>query len=138
MKPTIGRTVHYWYFEADRPSAAIINRVNIDGTVDLTIFPDLLTDLPGVDRLCALPFSEVPKPGHWNWPPRVEENREEEGWAYVHREKHEVLCMIAERAQELMGYLEKHGPNVVPHLMDTGDNSGQRLRTALCALKRWA
>lgn len=38
---------------------------------------------------------------------------------------------IAHWANEVMQLLEKHGPGIVPHLMDTDDNAGQFLRDAL-------
>lgn len=34
-------------------------------------------------------------------------------------------------AKEVMATLEKHGPSVVPHLLDTDMNAGQRLRDAI-------
>lgn len=69
MEPSIGRIVHY---ESPGhpigPVAAIITRVWSGNThVDLTLFP--YWDEP--KRLGCVQFSEVPKPGHWSWPPRV-------------------------------------------------------------------
>lgn len=83
--PSIGRIVHYQSYGTPggeylpQPRAAIITAV-----------PELLAEqpnsgpdgyVPAVD-LCVLnpqgfffnekvPYSEEPKPGHWNWPPRV-------------------------------------------------------------------
>lgn len=36
-------------------------------------------------------------------------------------------------AIEVMGLLEKHGPSIGPHLLDTDMNAGQRLRDAIAA-----
>ncbi len=75
MNPTIGRIVHYQSYGTPggeflpEPRAAIITEVS--------------DALPGLVGLCVLnptgqffnrgvPYSEIPKPGHWNWPPRTE------------------------------------------------------------------
>ena len=76
MTPTIGRIVHYQSFGTPggeflpQPRAAVI--------VDLC--PDVFPSGLGV-TVCVLnpsgiffntvDYSEEPKPGHWNWPPRV-------------------------------------------------------------------
>ncbi len=38
---------------------------------------------------------------------------------------------LREAATEVMAALEQHGAAIVPHLIDTDDNAGQRLREAL-------
>jgi len=38
---------------------------------------------------------------------------------------------LAEAARDVMAYLEQHGPSIVPHLLDTDENPGERLREAL-------
>jgi hypothetical protein len=38
---------------------------------------------------------------------------------------------LVEAAREVMDALEQHGPSIVPHLIDTDDNAGERLRTAI-------
>lgn len=38
---------------------------------------------------------------------------------------------VVEHAARVMALLAEHGPSIVPHLLDTDDNAGQRLRTAL-------
>jgi hypothetical protein len=42
--------------------------------------------------------------------------------------RHERLKL---QARQVMKYLEEHGPAIVPHLLDTDDNPGQRLRELL-------
>lgn len=41
------------------------------------------------------------------------------------------LLDVLQWAKVVMDYLGEHGPKVVPHLMDTDDNPGQRLREAI-------
>lgn len=41
------------------------------------------------------------------------------------------LKRVERHAREVMDALKKHGPGIVPHLMDTDDNSGEYLRRAL-------
>ena len=90
QQPSVGRIVHYtskgWAATESEPLhntgkayAAIITAVHNHGEgqlpcVDLTIFypkgvgEDFLTR----DEVeLGYPYSETPKPGHWNWPPRV-------------------------------------------------------------------
>jgi hypothetical protein len=38
---------------------------------------------------------------------------------------------IYEAAKQVMDMLKKHGPSIVPHLLDSDENAGQRLRDAL-------
>lgn len=48
-----------------------------------------------------------------------------------------ITMLLAERAEllraarDVMDLLEKHGPSIVPHLIDTDMNAGQRLRDAI-------
>lgn len=37
-------------------------------------------------------------------------------------------------AKEVMDLLEKYGASIVPHIMDTDENAGQRLRDAIEAM----
>lgn len=48
-----------------------------------------------------------------------------------HSEMYGVAKELAEAAASVMQHLERHGPSIVPHLMDTDENAGQRLRAAL-------
>ena len=43
-------------------------------------------------------------------------------------EVHRELLIYAEK---VMNKLEEHGASIVPHLLDTDDNDGQRLREAI-------
>lgn len=76
-KPTVGRTVHYHSFGTPGgefkplPRAAIITETHAenpdipdDGTVAVCVLN------PGGVFFNRVSFSETPKPGHWNWPPR--------------------------------------------------------------------
>jgi hypothetical protein len=38
---------------------------------------------------------------------------------------------LLECAKAVMDMLKKHGPSIVPHLMDSDENAGQRLRDAI-------
>ena len=73
QKPSIGRIVHYQSLGTpngefpSKATAAIVTDV-YDGTdaVALNVFyPN------GNSCKLSVPFSEEPKPGHWNWPPHV-------------------------------------------------------------------
>lgn len=74
MKPSIGCTVHYQRYGTpgreykSEPSAAIITEVvnEEEGIVHMTVLNQI-----GFHFNRDVPFSEEPKPGHWNWPPRV-------------------------------------------------------------------
>lgn len=44
------------------------------------------------------------------------------------------LLSIAREAQRVMDTLAEYGPSIVPHLMDTDNNAGERLRQALAEL----
>jgi hypothetical protein len=79
MTPSVGRIVHYQAYGTpggeykSEPRAAIITSVPeslIRGTgrpVDLCVL-----NPTGMFFNLKVPFSETPKPGCWNWPPRVE------------------------------------------------------------------
>jgi len=41
---------------------------------------------------------------------------------------YDALVRIYEAAKKVMDLLEKHGSDAVPHLMDTDENCGQKLR----------
>ncbi len=45
------------------------------------------------------------------------------------------LEAVAKAAEEVMKLLSENGASIVPHIIDTDDNPGQRLRNALAALK---
>ncbi len=67
-KVTIGRIVHYnvlVHDESLRALAAIVTHVYRDGSVSLCIFG---RDTNTHEDFVA--FSDSPKAGHWNWPPR--------------------------------------------------------------------
>lgn len=42
-----------------------------------------------------------------------------------------VASKLTKAAKEVMGLLQKHGKEIVPHLLDTDENAGQRLRDAI-------
>lgn len=73
QKPTVGRMVHYQSYGTpngeykSEPRAATITQVNDDqGNVGLFIMNPSGLFFPN-----NVPYSAEPKPGHWNWPPRV-------------------------------------------------------------------
>jgi hypothetical protein len=76
QKPSIGRIVHYQSHGSpngqhkSEPRAAIITAVYetppAPGAVDLAVL-----NPTGMYFDKGTPFSETPKAGHWNWPPRV-------------------------------------------------------------------
>jgi hypothetical protein len=79
QKPSIGRIVHYQSHGSpngqhpSEPRAAVITAVRTDGTAPESAgFVDLCVLNPtGMYFDRGTPFSETPKAGHWNWPPRV-------------------------------------------------------------------
>ena len=44
---------------------------------------------------------------------------------------------LARLSASVMKILENHGPGIVPHLMDTDENDGERLRNVLKTLGHW-
>lgn len=70
VKPTVGRVVHLWgpgqtvLSVSDTPQAALIVAVRDSGRVNLVAFG--ATGVP-LGRL-NIPYSDVPKAGHWTWP----------------------------------------------------------------------
>lgn len=73
QKPSIGRIVHYQRYGTPggehkaEPSPAIITAINDVATQQCQLF--VMT--PNGVYHNNTPYSEEPKPGHWNWPPRV-------------------------------------------------------------------
>jgi hypothetical protein len=71
QQPSIGRVVHYQSYGTPggeflpEPRAAVITAVH-ESTIDAAVL-----NPTGLFFAFALEFSEDPKPGHWNWPPRV-------------------------------------------------------------------
>lgn len=71
--PSVGRVVHYHSFGTPGgefepcPRAAIITEVHdaAAGDVSVCVFN------PQGIFFNRVPYSEQPKPGHWNWPPFV-------------------------------------------------------------------
>lgn len=82
MKPTVGRIVHYHSFGTPNgeykplPRAAVITEVDVDRNLpedDAIHTPDVglcVLNPTGQFFTLHVPYSEVPKSGHWNWPPR--------------------------------------------------------------------
>jgi hypothetical protein len=73
-KPSVGRIVHYHSYGTPGgefkplPRAAIITQVvSDDGTVGLCA-----VNPTGLFFHERCPYSELPRPGHWSWPPRAE------------------------------------------------------------------
>lgn len=72
QQPSIGRVVHYHAYGTpggeykSEPKAAIITQVNGDDTCGICVL-----NPSGIFFNLKTPFSEVPKAGHWNWPPFV-------------------------------------------------------------------
>lgn len=60
------------------------------------------------------------------------------GRLYDDKGREETLLEVAEYAREVMSYLEKYGSSIVPHLLDTDENPGERLRDALRKLDNLA
>lgn len=86
QQPTVGRIVHYsttgWNtFEGEplrdvgKVLGAMITEVKDDeGHVDLDIrYPKSVCEEHITEEQVTVgyPYSETPRPGHWNWPPRA-------------------------------------------------------------------
>jgi hypothetical protein len=71
QKPSIGKVVHYQRFGSpagehkSEPSPAVITQVFENGECQLFVMN------PNGLYFNRTPYSPEPKPGHWNWPPRV-------------------------------------------------------------------
>jgi len=74
QQPSVGRIVHYQAYGTpggefqSKPRAAVITEVHDDGEpgeVSVCVFN------PSGIFFNRVKFSEDPKPGCWNWPPRV-------------------------------------------------------------------
>jgi hypothetical protein len=69
--PSIGRVVHYQSYGTPNgeflpePRAAIITSVH-EATIDAAVL-----NPGGLFFAVGLQYSEDPKPGCWNWPPRI-------------------------------------------------------------------
>jgi hypothetical protein len=69
-KPSVGRMVHYQRYGTPggehqaEPSPAVITKVKEDGSTC-----HLFVMNPNGCYFNESPFSELPKPGCWNWPP---------------------------------------------------------------------
>ena len=77
MQPTIGRIVHY-RSELYRPNntitvgetwAAIVTRVNANGSIDLVAFPPG-DNIVHVHAVCQVEWNQDQEPNTWCWPPR--------------------------------------------------------------------
>jgi hypothetical protein len=73
QKPSVGRIVHYQSYGtpggeySPMPRAAVVTDVTEgSSTVGLCVLNPI-----GMFFNRDVPFSAEPKPGHWNWPPRV-------------------------------------------------------------------
>lgn len=78
MQPSIGRIVHYQAYGSpngehkSEPRAAVITQVLTTETGAITTEVGLAILNPtGMFFNPIVPYSETPKPGHWNWPPRT-------------------------------------------------------------------
>lgn len=71
MTPTTGRIVHYTAHTTQRVHAAIITKVNLDGSVELTIFGVREERYAGsVVQTEGQPGTKEAQ-GQWSWPPKV-------------------------------------------------------------------
>lgn len=67
------------------------------------------------------------------WQVRLDEQAQALRWGSDLGRATRQLSAIAREATTVMCYLEEHGASIVPHLMDTDDNPGERLRRELDA-----
>jgi hypothetical protein len=70
MKPTVGRIVHYQTVIGEDtllPLAAVVTETYSDNEMEAGLFILYVTEHAFRQHI---PFSETPKLGHWNWPPR--------------------------------------------------------------------
>lgn len=73
QKPSVGRVVHYQSYgtpggeHLPEPRAAIVTSISAEGHISLAVLSPT-----GMFFNPSVLFSEEPKPGHWNWPPRVD------------------------------------------------------------------
>lgn len=77
--PTVGRIVHYQSFGtpggeySSQPRAAVITQVGaFDHGFGGNAVGLCILNPTGQFFNPSVPFSETPKPGHWNWPPRAD------------------------------------------------------------------
>lgn len=75
--PTVGRIVHFQTLGSaggehpSEPIAAIITAVRHNHPISGVPYVDLFAIYSnGTSHKDAVPWSDVPTPGHWNWPPR--------------------------------------------------------------------
>jgi hypothetical protein len=64
---TVGRSVHYHTSDVAEPYSATVTKLNEDGSVGLAIF-DPSAALVKFKQ--SVGYSDSPKGGHWNWPPK--------------------------------------------------------------------
>ena len=71
MQPSIGRIVHYQKYGTPggehkaEPSPAVITKILEGDKCALFVMN------PNGCYFNETPYSETPKPGHWNWPPKI-------------------------------------------------------------------
>lgn len=68
MKPSLGRIVHWIGFNGVE-RAAVISRVNDDGSVDLSVFVSPKEIGPAM--ACDVAYDELQSANTWHWPERV-------------------------------------------------------------------
>lgn len=76
MIPSIGRVVHYQSYGTPKgeylpePRAAVVTELARTEDGELAVSLCILNPT-GMFFTRGVKYSEEPKPGHWNWPPRV-------------------------------------------------------------------